>query len=271
MSYQSAIFAGGGSRCFWQLGFWEGRPADMAAHYVAEMRKVQPHGPYYLGGYSFGGRITIYMANQLRAIGEEVALLAIFDTVSLAGKQILPLGQWLEKIGDPKGSKKIKAVRRHLRTQWAEGYRNIRYRILRPVLFPILEYYRASGRKPPLFLCQPDRANHLMMLELRHMPGYEGDVVYFKAETNPKSMDHPDQQYSWDRIIKGGVSYIPTSGTHKQIMSQAHVPSLARNLSQELERARAGAGVPTSDSGTRIVQAPSLARQTPQPPPPDLL
>jgi thioesterase domain-containing protein len=246
------------------------RPADMAAHNVAEMRKIQPHGPYYIGGYSFGGRIAIYMANQLSAAGEEVALLAIFDTVSHAGKQILPLRKWLKKLGSPKGLKKLKAARRHLWTRWAGVYRNIRYRALRPVLFPILEYYRSSGRPLPLFLCRPDRANHLMALELRHMPGYQGDAIYFKAEINPISIGHPDQQDSWDRIIKGNLTYIPTSGTHKHIMSKAHAPSLARDLSQELERARGG-GAPTSDSGTRIVQAPSLARQTPQPSPPDLL
>ena len=258
---------------------WAGNPAsvpftkatDMAAHYVAEMRKVQPHGPYFIGGYSFGGRIAIYMGNMLRAAGEEVALLALFDTIFLAGENILPLGQWLKKIGDPKGSKKSKALRRYFRARRADVYENIKNHALRAVLFPILEYYRASGRPLPLFLCQPELCNDLMLLELRHMPPYAGSAVYFKAETGPRSMAHPDQRDSWDRIIKGGVTYIPASGTHKQIMSPANVPSLARNLTEQLERARGEAGAPTSDSGARTVQAPSLARQTPQPPLPDLL
>jgi pimeloyl-ACP methyl ester carboxylesterase len=56
------------------------RVEDMAAHYVAEIRDLQPHGPYYLGGWSFGGAIAFEMARQLQAAGERVAFLALFDT-----------------------------------------------------------------------------------------------------------------------------------------------------------------------------------------------
>jgi amino acid adenylation domain-containing protein len=55
---------------------------DLAAHYVAAMRTVQPEGPYYLGGYSFGGLVAYEVARQLRTQGEEVALLAILDMVA---------------------------------------------------------------------------------------------------------------------------------------------------------------------------------------------
>jgi acyl carrier protein len=59
---------------------------DMAAHYVREIRKVQPSGPYYLGGYSFGGRVAFVMAQHFRAAGQDVALLALFDTYSACGQ-----------------------------------------------------------------------------------------------------------------------------------------------------------------------------------------
>lgn len=52
----------------------------MASHYIAEMRSVQPHGPYFLGGFSFGGLVGYEIAQQLRAAGEKVALLVLFDT-----------------------------------------------------------------------------------------------------------------------------------------------------------------------------------------------
>jgi len=54
----------------------------MAALYIQEIRRVQPHGPYYLGGYCLGGTIAFEMACQLRAHGEEVAIVALFDTVN---------------------------------------------------------------------------------------------------------------------------------------------------------------------------------------------
>jgi len=54
----------------------------MASLYVKEVRRVQPHGPYYLGGYCMGGTVAYEMAQQLKAQGEEVALLALFDTMN---------------------------------------------------------------------------------------------------------------------------------------------------------------------------------------------
>ena len=53
---------------------------EMACDYVAELRQVQPHGPYLLGGFSGGGITAYEMAQQLLEAGEEVALLAMLDT-----------------------------------------------------------------------------------------------------------------------------------------------------------------------------------------------
>jgi len=55
---------------------------DMASLYVTEIRRLQPQGPYHLGGYCLGGTIAYEMAQQLNAQGEEVALLALFDTMN---------------------------------------------------------------------------------------------------------------------------------------------------------------------------------------------
>jgi thioesterase domain-containing protein len=52
----------------------------MAVDYLAELRTVQPKGPYILGGFSGGGLAAYEMARQLRAVGEEVALLVLLDT-----------------------------------------------------------------------------------------------------------------------------------------------------------------------------------------------
>ena len=52
----------------------------IASYYLQEIRQVQAHGPYFLGGYCLGGVIAFETAQQLRATGEEVALLVLFDT-----------------------------------------------------------------------------------------------------------------------------------------------------------------------------------------------
>ena len=54
--------------------------AEMATRYIQEIRTIQPHGAYFLGGNSMGGTIALEMAQQLEAQGEEVALLVMFDS-----------------------------------------------------------------------------------------------------------------------------------------------------------------------------------------------
>ena len=53
---------------------------EMAKRYIQEIRRIQPEGPYRIGGYSFGGLVAYEMAQMLEAQGEEMALLALFDT-----------------------------------------------------------------------------------------------------------------------------------------------------------------------------------------------
>ncbi|WP_406149334.1 amino acid adenylation domain-containing protein [Streptomyces sp. NBC_01012] len=56
----------------------------MAAVYVAELRSVQPHGPYHLFGWSFGGNLVQEVAVQLQEAGEHIALLTILDAFPIA-------------------------------------------------------------------------------------------------------------------------------------------------------------------------------------------
>lgn len=53
---------------------------EMAAHYIEEIRSVQPHGPYIVGGFSFGGLVAYEIAQQLSRRGEGAALVVLFDT-----------------------------------------------------------------------------------------------------------------------------------------------------------------------------------------------
>ncbi|HBV14238.1 non-ribosomal peptide synthetase [Chryseobacterium carnipullorum] len=52
---------------------------EMVTRFVDEMQKVDPHGPYRLGGYSFGAIIAYQMALQLKEKGFEVDELIFFD------------------------------------------------------------------------------------------------------------------------------------------------------------------------------------------------
>jgi thioesterase domain-containing protein/acyl carrier protein len=53
---------------------------EAARDMIAEIRQVQPHGPYLLGGFSGGGITAYEMAQQLQAAGETVSLVILLDT-----------------------------------------------------------------------------------------------------------------------------------------------------------------------------------------------
>ncbi len=63
----------------------------VAADYVASLRTVQPHGPYYLAGSCDGAIVAFEMARRLEAEGERVALLAVLDTWPLERSSVYPL------------------------------------------------------------------------------------------------------------------------------------------------------------------------------------
>ncbi|MCB2015999.1 MAG: KR domain-containing protein, partial [Hydrogenophaga sp.] len=77
---------------------------DAARDYIAEMRQVQPHGPYLLGGFSGGGITAYEIARQLEAAGEKVDLLVLLDTplpvrpaISRTDKAIIKLDELRSK------------------------------------------------------------------------------------------------------------------------------------------------------------------------------
>lgn len=78
----------GGDRPFFGLqarGLYGDAPphatiSEAAADYIAELRQVQPCGPYQLGGFSGGGLTAWEMARQLEAAGEVVSVLVLLDT-----------------------------------------------------------------------------------------------------------------------------------------------------------------------------------------------
>jgi thioesterase domain-containing protein len=60
------------------------RIEDMAAFYIDGLRNKQPHGPYFLVGYSLGGLVAFEIAQRLSDMGEEIRLLALVDSYPYA-------------------------------------------------------------------------------------------------------------------------------------------------------------------------------------------
>jgi thioesterase domain-containing protein/acyl carrier protein len=60
---------------------------ELAALYTEYMREIAPQGPYWLGGWSFGGLVALEMALGLEAAGETVAGLYLVDPAIVAARE----------------------------------------------------------------------------------------------------------------------------------------------------------------------------------------
>ncbi|GGG78402.1 hypothetical protein GCM10011415_29240 [Salipiger pallidus] len=76
--------------------------SEMARDYIAEMRQVQPHGPYMVGGFSGGGITAFEIARQLEAAGEEVALCVLLDTPLPVRRPLEPRDRLLIQLQEAK-------------------------------------------------------------------------------------------------------------------------------------------------------------------------
>ncbi len=54
---------------------------ETATLYLQEIRKVQPNGPYLLGGHCYGGVLAFEIAQQLQKQGQTVDLLVVMDAI----------------------------------------------------------------------------------------------------------------------------------------------------------------------------------------------
>jgi len=70
---------------------------DTAAAAVDEIRQVQPKGPYYLFGWSFGGYLAYEIARLLKKQGERVAFLGVVDTRAASLPRFKEQLNWYQK------------------------------------------------------------------------------------------------------------------------------------------------------------------------------
>jgi thioesterase domain-containing protein/acyl carrier protein len=187
---------------------------EMAAHYLEEMRTIQPQGPYYLGGLSFGGWVAYEMARQLRAQGEQVRLLALIDTY--ATKQ-------------SKSALVLRLFRLPPRVSLGLGLRRaVRYfkeaRISIQFLFlprPLKEVRKTLHRASDAYLPPP----------------YPGKVTLFRA--GEKSIrDFGDSHAEWSRLVAGELEIQEIPANHNNILREPQVIALARQLKACLHKSQ---------------------------------
>jgi thioesterase domain-containing protein len=200
------------------------RVEDMARYYVQEVRAVQPHGPYYLLGYSFGGLIGFEMARQLHSFGDRIGLMGMLDTRRMAAMPIVggpqDAGKRLEP-GRPPLSSHVKRVLSRNGLKYARD--KVQARGLRTA-YTLLD---AIGRPIPNFLRRADDIN--WFAAVRYEPQFfPGKVTVFQ------SMESPDIARSsydrWAQLAGEGVEIREVSGRHEDVLAEPYVQLLARQV-----------------------------------------
>jgi len=217
---------------------------DIAAYHIESLRMAQPNGPYYLGGWCLAGVIAYEMARQLKAHGEEVVLVALFDAANPAYLRRFSRAElavrrtlfWLQK------SKLHFDRLRHLGPHEAWAYLGERVESIRQNfrLAKLRRSYRSSIGKTEALSGDLRGANAVVYLAARaYKPGpYSGRVALFRSGLEPLSL-HRDPTLGWkdvaDRMV---VDEIP--GDHREIFDEPAVHVLAARLSGQLEAETAG-------------------------------
>ncbi len=205
---------------------------EMASHYLKEIQTVQPKGPYFLGGHSFGGLVAYEIAQQLYKQGEQVELLVLLDTPVPGVELRLPLLQrvpiHLKKLfqqGPAYFGKKIKGW-----VPWLTLMLKNKLKIAsgKPVedieaLLPhdIVRLANHEARDKYIIQPYPGKLTILGVSgEMRESDdGYPG--IGYKLDPN----------YGWtDNLVKRGFSVHVVPGNHVSMLAEPHVQVLAEKL-----------------------------------------
>ena len=215
------------------------RVEAMAAHYIDEIMTVQPQGPYLLGGRCFGGLVVFEMAQQLRAQGQQVALLAILDTLQP------PKPAWLRDQSPDREQVSSNPLRR------ATG-RRVRNMYLLWKRLTVTDAFALYTLRQVL---PEDRFPNMLGAEARHIRNtarahyqanemylprlYEGRLTLFSNAGHTGS-----HQLNWAALTAQAVDIHVVPGNHLTMFKAPYVRVLADVLTNTMEQALQRAGLP---------------------------
>jgi amino acid adenylation domain-containing protein len=206
---------------------------DMAARYVVEVRRVLPHGPYYLLGYSLGGVVALEMARQLEGGGEGVAFLGMIDSgfPGVYHPTQIPLLLRL----------KLHAMAMAGRDP-ADAVRYAGHR-LRSLWRRVVAYLRPPPDAPvtdtspgAVAARRVESANEAAWRSYVPKP-WNGRLTYF-ATTDQGETIWESPRARWNALISGGMELVSVRGTHVSIVKGTDVVGLADAVRNSLRLAR---------------------------------
>ncbi|MHC5594454.1 MAG: alpha/beta fold hydrolase, partial [Nostoc sp.] len=218
---------------------------DIAAHYIQAMQAVQPQGPYFLAGHSFGGKVVFEMAQQLVSQGEVVALVVILDTTApfaQAKEEELDDATWLiqtAKLFQIAFTKDLDMDAEALLSLAPEE--QFKY---------VLDYFKMLDILPPdaditylKQLLQAFKADGSAEYVPQHI--HPIAITLFRAsefyQEEPTVLDKSgillDLDWGWNAFSSEPVDIQFVPGTHVTMMNQPHVQVLAERLKACIKQA----------------------------------
>lgn len=223
----------------------------MASRYLEAVRKVQPGGPYLLGGWSFGGLIAFEMARQFQELGQEVALLALFDSIAPGfidrsayldvpdANDPAQVARFISgTMGNDPGTALLDDRERHTPAEQLQR------------AFEQAKQERAvpAEIELPEFLVWLAGLRQGMLAEREYLPPtYAGRLTLFKARelsSHSESLREQlarDPTYGWGRLCSQGVEPHFVPGSHHTIILEPNVSALAEQLKGCVAQIKLGA------------------------------
>ena len=198
--------------------------AQMAAHYLSEIRKVQPSGPYFLGGYCFGGLVAFEMAQQLQQQGQQAALVAMFSA-PLRFHRVAP-----HRENQPASSGTRVRARFSLMDALRWRYRALVRSLRSRLHMGTCELFLAVGLPIPQSLRTMYVVRMINATEARYAPKpYAGTITLFRG----RGLYEDDPNMGWDGLAATLENYEIGSGglrSRRDIMNEPLVGMLAAQL-----------------------------------------
>ncbi|OUL18005.1 type I polyketide synthase [Nostoc sp. 106C] len=202
----------------------------MATQYIKALHVIQPHGPYFLGGSSFGGTIAYEMAQQLQAQGEKVALLALIDT---PGRGHMPSDIENDDI-------KIMSYALGVGANLPVSVEQLRQLSTDDQLHYFLQQGKTALRMPADFgLSELRHHQNLFKINIKAMrnyvpQAYPGRVIFFRA-SDRDSFNPQNPELGWHDLAMAGLEIHEVPGNHITMNFPPHVQVMAKLLKVYLE------------------------------------
>jgi len=213
---------------------------EIAAHYIDEIMKQNPDGPYAIGGYSFGGLIALEMSKQLKAMGKKVILTCMFDSYAFKSFYHEPL---YKKI-------LIKSHEIFMRIVYALYFmthepkivvtNKIRYaKIILRSLFEKLSVKK--GISEDNFVGYSKRATQMYQAAFRNykLTPYDGTIDVFRSKKQTYYMK--DFKFlGWKPYALQGITVHEVPGYHLDMFTYPNVEEFAKILQARLDEVTSG-------------------------------